>query len=113
LESKCFIKAIKSVKHPTRKIYMLYHLQPSIEVSGGPWFTSSDMDQAFIHTLLDTVEQFIQSKSSPRTQRDKFYPPNYAEYATVEQIWKFIKQNGITDVELQMSDIKSLVDLLV
>ncbi|RPA84231.1 RNA polymerase Rpc34 [Ascobolus immersus RN42] len=112
LESKCFIKPIKSVKHPARKIYMLYHLQPSYEVSGGPWFTSSDMDQAFIHTLLDTVEQYIAAKSNPK-KSDKFYPPNYTEYATVDAIHKFIKQNGITEVELQLSDIKSLVDILV
>lgn len=71
------------------------------------------MDQAFIHTLLDTVEQYIGSKSHPRGQPGRFYTPQYTDYATVEGIHKFIKQNNITDVELQMSDIKSLVDLLV
>ena len=32
---------------------MLYNLQPSIDVTGGPWFTDSELDTEFIETLLE------------------------------------------------------------
>ncbi|GME95341.1 unnamed protein product [Ambrosiozyma monospora] len=65
LENQSFIKVIKSVKFPQRKIYMLYHLTPSIEVTGGPWFTDSELDTDFISTLLIVVWRFVAQKSYP------------------------------------------------
>ncbi|CAI7443073.1 CPS_collapsed_G0049120.mRNA.1.CDS.1 [Saccharomyces cerevisiae] len=35
LESQRYVKSVKSVKFPTRKIYMLYRLQPSVDITGG------------------------------------------------------------------------------
>ena len=63
LENNRYIKSIKSVKHPTRKIYMLYNLQPSIDVTGGPWFTDSELDTEFIETLLEVCWRFIVGKT--------------------------------------------------
>src|SRR5256885_9069858 len=63
LEGRNYIKAIKNVKYPTRKIYMLASLTPSEDITGGPWFTDSELDNEFISALLDAIEQFITSKS--------------------------------------------------
>ncbi|KAH0562189.1 hypothetical protein GP486_003111 [Trichoglossum hirsutum] len=63
LESRNYIKAVKNVKYPTRKIYMLASLTPSEDITGGPWFTDSELDNEFISALLDAIEQFVSSKS--------------------------------------------------
>ncbi|KAI9773140.1 MAG: 34-kDa subunit of RNA polymerase III (C) [Geoglossum simile] len=63
LEGRNYIKAIKNVKYPTRKIYMLASLTPSEDITGGPWFTDSELDNEFISALLDAIEQFVTSKS--------------------------------------------------
>ncbi|KAI9717880.1 MAG: hypothetical protein M1812_004407 [Candelaria pacifica] len=63
LESKNFIKAIKNVKYPTRKIYILATLTPSEDVTGGPWFTDGELDSHFIDYLADWVQQYITSRS--------------------------------------------------
>ena len=37
LEKKLLIKSVKSIKSPTKKVYMLYDLDPSVEITGGAW----------------------------------------------------------------------------
>lgn len=121
LESQRYIKSIKSVQHPTRKIYMLYHLQPSIDVTGGPWFTDSELDTEFIDSLLAVVWRFVASKTFPTAFQDptantnifqSIYPANHTGFATLEGIMDFIVSNKITNIDLALSDIRSLCQVL-
>lgn len=127
LEQKRYVKSIRDVKHPTRKIYMLYNLQPSVELTGGPWFTDSELDTEFVESLLSIVWRFICTKSYPNpfpgaagpSESTKFnldqasYSNGYDGYPTLEDILKFIKKSGVTSVELALSDIQSLCDVLM
>jgi len=63
LENKHLIKAIPSAKFPTRKIYILASLQPSDDVTGGPFYTDNEFDVAFVEVLGRTAEKYIMSKS--------------------------------------------------
>lgn len=127
LESQSYIKSVKSVKHPQRKIYMLYHLTPSIEVTGGPWFTNSELDTDFIDSLLIIVWKFVASKTFPHCFKQKGVIPggrkqfSYSaetvkgtgsQLPTLQDISHFIANSGITTVELTLSDINSLCDVL-
>lgn len=127
LESQSYIKSVKSVKHPTRKIYMLYHLTPSIDVTGGPWFTDSELDTDFIDSLLIVIWKFIAQKSFPKCFKYKglipdglkqfSYPSNILSgmgslLPTLNDVNEFIVSSGITTIELTLSDIKSLCDVL-
>lgn len=127
LESQSYIKSVKSVKHPTRKIYMLYHLTPSIDVTGGPWFTDSELDTDFIDSLLIVIWKFVAQKAYPKCFKKKGYIPNglkqYSYPAQVitgmgsvlpslSDINDFIVSSGITTIELTLSDVKSLCDVL-
>jgi DNA-directed RNA polymerase III subunit RPC6 len=47
---------------PTRKLYMLFHLTPSVEMTGGPWFTDHELDTEFIKQLLGAVLSFIKQR---------------------------------------------------
>lgn len=128
LESQSYIKSVKSVKHPTRKIYMLYHLTPSIDVTGGPWFTDSELDTDFIDSLLIVVWKFIAQKTFPKCFKKKGLIPNgLKQYSypaniltgmgsllpTLNDVGEFIVSSGITTIELTLSDVKSLCDVLV
>jgi DNA-directed RNA polymerase III subunit RPC6 len=37
LESRNLIKSCKNVNNPSRKLYMLFELEPSREITGGAW----------------------------------------------------------------------------
>lgn len=122
LENQRYIKSIKSVKHPTRKIYMLYNLQPSIEVTGGPWFTDSELDTEFIDSLLTVIWRFVASKTFPTAflaaspnvnPVQASYPSNHTGNITLEAIMEFITVNKITNIDLAINDIRSLCDVLI
>ncbi|PAK71733.1 hypothetical protein B8W95_13235, partial [Staphylococcus pasteuri] len=47
---------------PTRKIYMLTGIAPSVELTGGPWFTDNELDVELVETLKRVVRKFLQQK---------------------------------------------------
>ena len=63
LEHKVFIKPIQSAKFPKRKIYILAHLQPSDDVTGGPFYTDGSLDEEFVHQLGLWVEDYVLKRS--------------------------------------------------
>lgn len=121
LESQRYVKSVKSVKYPTRKIYMLYNLQPSIDVTGGPWFTDSELDVEFINSLLTIVWRFTAERTYPNgfnnfsdeNGRDALYSSNVKSYTTIEEILEFISESGISTEQLTKPDIRSLCEVLV
>lgn len=122
LESQRYVKLIKSVKHPTRKIYMLYNLQPSVDVTGGPWFTDSELDTEFIDSLLTVVWRYIALKTYPTAFQDpapntnvlqSTFPAHHPGFATLDSIMEFITSNKITNIDLALNDIRSLCEVLI
>lgn len=63
LEGKGWVKQIKSVKYPKRKIYMLKELEPAEEVAGGPWFSDGELDVDFIASIAGLVENHVRKLS--------------------------------------------------
>lgn len=122
LEGQRYVKLIKSVKHPTRKIYMLYNLQPSIDVTGGPWFTDSELDTEFIDSLLTVVWRYIALKTYPSAFLDPspgtnvlqtVFPASHTGFATLDSIMDFITSHKITNVDLALNDIRALCEVLI
>lgn len=63
LEKKECIKEIKSAKFPTRKMYMLSHLEPSEENTGGAFFTDGEMDVGLIEGLSEVIIRYVAGQS--------------------------------------------------
>ena len=85
---------------------MLYDLVPSIEVSGGPWFTDSELDVEFVEKLCQGVEKFIHRKSYPKGDYESLFIPGSADYPTISDIHTFLKHSAVTDVPLGEGDIQ-------
>jgi DNA-directed RNA polymerase III subunit RPC6 len=62
LERLNYIKSIKSVKNPTKKLFILAELEPSVELTGGTWYTDDVLDVEFIDQLCAQLSKFIHSK---------------------------------------------------
>lgn len=41
---------------------MLFELEPSSAITGGPWYTDSELDTEFIKLLMDACMKFIREK---------------------------------------------------
>ncbi|WFD36509.1 34-kDa subunit of RNA polymerase III (C) [Malassezia cuniculi] len=115
LEQKQLVKSVKSVKYPTRKIYMLYDLTPSIELSGGPWYTDNELDTGFIHELSMACLRYIQSRSWPKEGRSSaLYPATHtAELPTASCVHTYLKNARLTDTQLEQEHVVALLDLLI
>ncbi|WEW58992.1 34-kDa subunit of RNA polymerase III (C) [Emydomyces testavorans] len=133
LEAKAYIKSVRNVKYPQRKIYMLAGLQPSEEVTGGAWFTDGVLDADFIHSLGVWIERWVSARSwydSQKADRQRKkrkleneisrpsesqylpYLPTYTGYPTAADITRAINASGLTPVTLGEASIAQLLEML-
>jgi DNA-directed RNA polymerase III subunit RPC6 len=59
LESRSLVKPVKTVSNKNRKVYMLFELDPSREVTGGAWYTEQDYDAEFVDVVKQQCLHFI------------------------------------------------------
>lgn len=115
LVQKKLIKRIPAINN--KKIYMLEGLEPSAELTGGAWYIDGELDTGLIHHLTEACLKIIQEMSFPKRHSGKdgsVYPiSNSPKYPDVHDILKFIKRANITQVELTVSEIESLLNVLV
>lgn len=123
LDNRRLIKSIKSVKNSTRKVYMLYNLEPSIEVTGGPWFSENELDLEFIEEMCKVCLRYIENKEGSPLREDSLsrqqhappplYPQFYDDFASIEEIHSFIIDKQITTALLTHEDMQLLINRLV
>ncbi|KAI5474160.1 DNA-directed RNA polymerase III subunit RPC6 [Pseudohyphozyma bogoriensis] len=112
LEQRKAIKAVKSVKFPTRKIYMLAGLQPSVDITGGPWFTDNELDTDFVDSLKKVVLHHLTRMTVVKDPQLLFPTSATPFLPTVGAIKAQV--NAVTNgVELQDEHVESLLDLMV
>ncbi|KAJ6539133.1 RNA polymerase Rpc34 subunit-domain-containing protein [Mycena capillaripes] len=118
LTQKKLIKRVPSVQHPTRKIYMLEHLEPSVGLTGGPWYTENELDTVFIETISKACLKFIRDLSFPKQRKDvpegALFPiSNAPRYPTAAQVHNTLRQARLTETELSVEHVEMLLDVLV
>lgn len=115
LEGRGSIKSVKSVKHPTRKIYMISSLNPSVELTGGPWYTDNELDTEFVNQLKGAVLSYIRERSYPkiRANNKPIYSTSKSHYPSVAKVHKWVLGAGVTPIELDYGHIQSLLDVLM
>ncbi|KAL3479042.1 RNA polymerase Rpc34 [Aspergillus californicus] len=138
LEGKNYIKSVHNVKFPSRKMYMLYGLAPSEDVTGGAWFTDGVLDENFINVVSGFIEFTVSRKSwyevpasdNSRNKRLKTlngsanvkkdpgqkaylpFPTGYKGYPTVDFLTNAVNQSGITPVHLGEESVTQLLEML-
>ncbi|RHY92320.1 hypothetical protein DYB37_000342 [Aphanomyces astaci] len=95
LETRHLVKAVKSISQKNKKLYMLFDLVPSRDITGGPWYNEQEFDHDFIDTLRNFVCQFIRAKASPLQITDK------------------VHESGIAKVSLGPDEMMSILNTLI
>ena len=98
LEARQIIKAVKSVQNRNRKVYMLFGLEPSREITGGAWYTEHEFDAEYIQCLQETCLQFVSNATAPRRLAD---------------VSQFLARRRVSRVELAEEDVLSVLRTLV
>uniref|UniRef100_A0A8C7WER2 DNA-directed RNA polymerase III subunit RPC6 n=1 Tax=Oncorhynchus mykiss TaxID=8022 RepID=A0A8C7WER2_ONCMY len=113
LESKKLIKAVKSVA-ASKKVYMLYNLQPDRSVTGGAWYSDQDFESEFVEVLNQQCFKFLQSKAEvARDSKQNPMVQRNSSFATSHEVWKCICELGISKVDLSMEDIETILNTLI
>ncbi|TKX23370.1 putative RNA polymerase Rpc34 subunit [Elsinoe australis] len=63
LEGRVLIKSVKNIKAPAQKSYILAHLDPGDDVTGGPWHSDGELDSEMIGISANVVIKFVESRS--------------------------------------------------
>lgn len=63
LETRRLITDMKSVEHPTRKMYIKSTLRPSEKATGGAWYNDNELDEAFIEGISGVLYRYIEGRS--------------------------------------------------
>ncbi|RKO99569.1 hypothetical protein CXG81DRAFT_14327 [Caulochytrium protostelioides] len=113
LENARIIKSVKSVKQPTKKTYMLAELEPSVELTGGAWYTDQAMDMEFIEALTIQIYRFILHRSYPDAKRQDVFSADHTDYPTVREVHAHVMGSGISSIQLAVSDVQVLLDRLL
>ncbi|KAF5370019.1 hypothetical protein D9758_001262 [Tetrapyrgos nigripes] len=118
LTQKKLIKRVPSVQHPTRKIFMLEGLEPSVTLTGGPWYQDNELDTEFIESLVKACYKIIRDASFPqrRTHHTEgaLYPISKSpQYPTAQQIRNALRQARLTDIDLSVEHVEMLLNVLV
>ena len=100
LEQRCLIKPVKSVTAKAKKLYMLYELTPSKEITGGVWYSGLEFDHEFISELRTFVMHCVRRLNS-------------GQGVAISEIKKKMEQAKVSRVELNVDEVKQLVQTLV
>jgi DNA-directed RNA polymerase III subunit RPC6 len=100
LEQRQLIKPVKSVTQKAKKLYMLYELEPSKEITGGVWYSDQEFDHSFISELREFLLQCLRRL-------------NGGKGCTVAEIKDKIQQANVSRVALTNDDVGQLMRTLV
>ena len=97
LEQRSLVKAVRSVASKSKKLYMLFDMTPSKEITGGPWYTEQEFDHQFVEELCHFIVEYIRKK----------------EMASSEEIHQTVSSNGISRVELSSDETNLVIQTLM
>ena len=97
LEQRNLIKSVRSVISKSKKLYMLFHLEPAKEISGGPWYTDQEFDHEFLELLSREIVSFVKTQGM----------------SEVNDIAGRIRISGISKVELSQDELELVIQTLV
>ena len=84
LEQRMLIKSIRSVVSKSKKLYVLFDVEPAKEITGGPWYSDQEFDHEFVAALGEYIYRVVEAQSM----------------VDLDTIAKEIKRSGICKVPL-------------
>jgi len=67
------IKEVASHEHRSRKIFMLFDLQPSAEISGGNWYKDGEFAIGWVEKLRENCMQYFDEHAGAAATLDELY----------------------------------------
>ncbi|CAJ0866270.1 13036_t:CDS:2 [Entrophospora sp. SA101] len=105
-------KLVKEVKPKSKKLYMLYDIKPVDESLSRLLYTNGEADTVVVEALKTLCYNLVHHRSFPKSSNDEgIFIPGYTGYPTLEKILQCVQDAKITDIEVEESDIRQILDL--
>lgn len=114
LETKKLIKSVQSVNASKKKVYMLFDLEPDRSITGGAWYSGKEFESEFVEILNEQCYHFL-LKRKEEIQEKYLHDPvmrRTSSFVTSKEIRDYIKNLGISRVELSTEDIETILNTL-
>eukprot|EP00667_Euglena_gracilis_P017642 EG_transcript_18611 len=96
--SRNVVKELKGVASKTQKLFMLYDLEPSVQVTGGTWYTEAgEYDIGFIKILQHQCYKRIREK----------------RYCSTKSLVDWVASSEISNVPLYEQDVQEILNTLL
>lgn len=105
LEHRRLIKQITPAQYKTRKVWMLYELEPASELSGGSWYKDGQIDSDLINLLRAKTLEYLANTGEAVTAEDvqRFLASNHSLSRSIDNI-ESILRTLVLDRELLMTE---------
>jgi DNA-directed RNA polymerase III subunit RPC6 len=121
LETKKLIKSVTSVNTNKKKVYMLFELDPDRSITGGAWYSGKEFESEFVEILNEQCYRYLCEKRDNEStliggRLSKHVDPllrRKSAYASSKEIRDYIKNLGISKIELSLEDIETILNTLV
>lgn len=121
LETKKLIKSVASVNASKKKVYMLFDIEPDRSITGGAWYSGKEFESEFVEILNEQCYHYLCQKRE--AARAKYQTGNKfnddpilqksSSFITSKEIRDYIKNLGISKVDLNTEDIETILNTLV
>lgn len=141
LESRRLVKQFQNSKYPNKKYYMLSHLHPSDDATGGLFYSEGAIDKELLRILMQYTEVYVHSKAwqmpekaldggkrkrtefldgadpnvlfgSKRRKGVKPWPAGYQDYAKAGDIAKYLNQRRLCKEKIMEAEAQQVLNLL-
>ncbi|KAK6090681.1 hypothetical protein P3W45_000404 [Vairimorpha bombi] len=109
LESKRIIRSIKNIKN-NRKVYVLFDIIPSDEVTGGFWFTDNDVDVECVDNVSKIVYNYIKKKTLMDSEN---VLNKYSNNPSLSEITEFVNTLNFLNSQVKEAEMRYLVNTMV
>jgi DNA-directed RNA polymerase III subunit RPC6 len=119
LETKKLIKSVPSVNANKKKVYMLFDIEPDRTITGGAWYSGKEFESEFVEILNEQCYYYLKQLKEKTCENKNKLAVNdpltnrTSSYATIKEIRDYIKNLGISKVELGSDDIETILNTLV
>jgi DNA-directed RNA polymerase III subunit RPC6 len=97
LEGKALVKSVKHINMKNRKVWMLYELEPTDEVTGGLFYVDNAFDKDLIEALCNRTLECISAEGT----------------ASFKEIAIKLRASRVKDVDLRDDHVKSILNVLI
>lgn len=121
LETKKLIKSVASVNASKKKVYMLFDIEPDRSITGGAWYSGKEFESEFVEILNEQCYRYLCEKKE--ASKAKYQSENKfvndpilqksTSFVSSKEIRDYIKNLGISKVDLNVEDIETILNTLV